>query len=419
MPGEPLTIVGGGLAAGSAVRTLRRQAYDGDVVVIAAEPHHPYERPPLTKEYLRGESDRTALFTPVLDWYRENEADVHVGVSAVAIEPDAHQITLADGRSVTYSKLLLATGSSPRPLSVTGADLRGVLLLRSIRDAELLAASLTDAHRDGAGRLVVIGDGWIGMEVAASARSLGLDVTVVGRGDVPLARVLGTRVGGFYRDLHEGHGVRVRSRARVTGIVGADGRVTGVELAGGEVLPADVVVAGVGALPNVGLAVAAGLRTAPSGLGGGVAVDGTLATSHPDVYAAGDIASIPSPRWGRPVRVEHWATALRTGPHAAKAMLGSGADFARLPYFYSDQFDTSMEYTGFVAPDGGDHEVVFSGDVDAGAFAAFWVRGGRVDAGLSLNLPEATSAIEAIVTTSDAPDDLVDFAGRRGSAATP
>ncbi len=393
----PLVVIGGGLAAASAVRALRKASYDGDLVVYTSEAHHPYERPPLTKDYLRGESDRGSMFTPAEDWYADNDVDVRTGATVVGIDPGAHRITLADGGASGYRRLLLATGSSPRALSVPGSDLRGVLTLRTVDDADLLRASLASAARDGDGRLVVIGDGWIGMEVAASARMLGLDVTVLGRGRVPLAKVLGEEVGGVYADLHRAHGVRLRGGVHIERIVGSDHRVTGVELGDGQIVPADVVVAGIGAVPNVGLAVAAGLDLRRPEVGGGIAVGGTLVTSHPDIFAAGDIASVPSQRWRRPIRVEHWATALRTGPHAARAMLGSDAVYERLPYFYSDQFDSSMEYSGFVdARDGFDRFVV-SGDLGARVFAGFWVKDDVVQAGMTMNVPDRIGDIEALI----------------------
>lgn len=407
----PITIIGGGLASASAARALRREGYDGEVVLLTAEPHHPYERPPLTKDYLRGEADRGAMFKPADSWYVDNDVEVRTGATVVGLDAGAHRLALTDGGTAQYRKLLLATGSTPRTLPVPGADLRGVLTLRTVDSADLLAESMRTALREGAGRLVVIGDGWIGMEVAASARALGMDVTVVGHGAVPLARVLGDAVGAVYAGLHTDNGVRLRPRSRVVGITGADHRVTGAELDGGEVIPADVVLVAVGATPNVGLAAGAGLEVIAPEDGGGVAVDERLATSHPDIYAAGDIAGIPSPIWGRRIRVEHWATALRTGPHAARAMLGADAAYARLPYFYSDQFDTNLEYSGYVGPDSA-ARFVTSGDVDARAFAGFWVSGDRVQAGVTLNVPDRNADVEALISSQEAVEEqtLRDFA---------
>jgi len=392
----PVMIIGGGLAAATTARTLRREGYDGDVLVLCAEPHHPYERPPLSKDYLRGEADRSALFHPSDAWYADNDVEVRTGTAVAAIDPGAHRVTLADGSTAPYRRLVLATGSSPRALAVPGADLRGVLTLRTAADADLLAASMDAALRGGAGRLVVVGDGWIGTEVAASARARGMDVTLLGRGAVPLARSVGDAVGAVYATLHRDHGVRLRPRSDVVRIVGTGQRVSGVELDRGDVVPADLVVVGIGAVPNVGLAAAAGIATVPAGEGGGVAVDGRLQTSAPDVWAVGDIAAVPSPIWGRRIRVEHWATAMRTGPHAARAVLGADAPYARLPYFFSDQYDTSMEFAGFVDPRTA-HDVVMSGDPAARTFAAFWTAGGVVHAGLTMNVPDRIGEIEALI----------------------
>lgn len=412
---EPIVIIGGGLASASASRALREQGYDGDVVLVTAEPHHPYERPPLTKDYLRGDADRSSAFTAGEGWYEDHAVDVRLSTTVVGLDAGDRRLTFADGGGLRYDKLLLATGSTPRPLAMPGSDLLGVHSLRTVESSDLLHESLLAAKRDGAGRLVVVGDGWIGLEVAASARMMGLAVTVLGRGPVPLAKILGTEIGGWYGDVHRANGVELRTDVQVRRIVGADQRVTGVELTDGSIVEADVVVAGIGAIPNVGLAAAAGLELRDPSLGGGVAVDGRLQTSVTGIFAAGDIASIPSPQWGRPIRVEHWATALKTGPHAAKAMLGAEAAYDKLPYFFSDQFDTGMEYTGFVEGSHGYDRVVISGDQDAKSFVAFWLRGGRVQAGMAVNLWERIDRIEELIRTGREFDgeaaELRDFAG--------
>jgi 3-phenylpropionate/trans-cinnamate dioxygenase ferredoxin reductase subunit len=235
---------------------------------------------------------------------------------------------------------------------------------------------------------------------------------VLGHGAQPLAKVLGATMGAFYAAVHTSRGVTLRRQVEVAAIEGTAGRVTGIALSTGELIPADVVLVAVGAVPNIGLAAAAGLELRDRALGGGVAVNGRLAASAPHVYAAGDIASIPSARYGRPLRVEHWATALRTGPHAARSMLGTDADYVRLPYFYSDQFDISMEYTGFVGGADDYDDLHISGDVDAAAFVAFWTKAGVVQAGMSVNTPNRIADIEKLITTGDAlpPDDLRAFA---------
>jgi NADPH-dependent 2,4-dienoyl-CoA reductase/sulfur reductase-like enzyme len=256
---------------------------------------------------------------------------------------------------------------------------------------------LLEASLEGVGRVAVVGDGWIGLEVAASARSLGLDVTVVGRGSHPLGRVLGPEMGDFYAGVHADHDVRLLRRTSVTGLQGAEGRVTGIDLSDGTHVGADVVVIGVGATPNIGLAEVAGLDLRPASLGGGIVVDGMLATSHPDVYAAGDVASIPSLHYGRPLRVEHWATAQESGGHAGRALLGATAPYDKLPYFYSDQYDVGMEYTGWVDVPGGYDDVVVSGSVDTREFVAFWLLDGQVVAGMAVNVWEQMERVEELI----------------------
>lgn len=393
---EPLVIVGGGLAAAGAMRAIREAGHSGDVVVFGSEPHHPYERPPLSKDYLRRESDRSALFPLAPSWYAEHGVDVRTATTAVGLNVADHRLTLADGRQQRYSRLLLATGSTPRAAGIPGEDLLGVLSLRTVESSDLLHATLAAVALAG-GRLVVIGDGWIGLEVAASARALGLDVTVLGHGRQPLGKVLGEQMGAFYAGAHREHGVTLHRQVAVASIEGLAGRVTGVTLADGSTLSADVVLIAVGATPNTGLAVSAGIALRAPELGGGIAVHATLATDAPDVFAAGDVASIPSPVYGRALRVEHWDTAVKTGPHAGAAMLGESAGYDHLPYFYSDQYDIGMEYTGFVAgPDDYD-EVVVSGSLTTREFVAFWTSGGVVRAGMAVNSWDRMPAVDALI----------------------
>lgn len=394
---NPFVLVGGGLTTARAAEALRDEGYDGDVVVVTNEPHHPYERPPLSKDYLRGEAERDAVFPLDEAWYREHAVTVRTNETVVGLDLAAHSLTLSDGASLSFAKVLLAPGSTPRPLDVMGTDLLGVHYLRTLDDSDRISSMLLDASLEGVGRVVVVGDGWIGMEVAASARSLGLDVTVVGRGQHPLGRVLGPEMGSFYAGVHTEHGVRLLSRSSVSGLRGTDGRVTGVDLADGTQLGADVVVIGVGAAPNVGLAEAAGLDLRAAALGGGIAVDGTLATSHPDVFAAGDVASVPSPHYGRPLRVEHWSAAQESGAHAGRAMLGATAAYDKLPYFYSDQYDVGMEYTGWVDAPGGYDEMVVAGSVEARELVAFWLAGGQVVAGMAVNVWEQMERVEQLI----------------------
>jgi NADPH-dependent 2,4-dienoyl-CoA reductase/sulfur reductase-like enzyme len=394
---EPFVLVGGGLSTARAAEALRAGGHDGDLVVVTAEPHRPYERPPLSKGYLRGESDRDAVFPLDEAWYAEHDVEVRTGETVVGLNPAEHTITLSDGATLTFAKALLAPGSTPRALGVPGTDLAGVHYLRTIDDSDRISSTLLEASLEGVGRLVVIGDGWIGLEVAASARSLGLDVTVVGRGPHPLGRVLGQEMSDFYADVHTEHEVRLLRDVSVARLQGADGRVTGVDLTDGTHVGADVVVVGVGATPNVGLAEVAGLDLRPATQGGGIVVDGTLATTHPDVFAAGDVASIPSPHFGRPLRVDHWSVAQESGAHAGRAMLGAPDRYDKLPYFYSDQYDIGMEYTGWVDVQAGYDDVVVSGDVAKRELLAFWRVDGQVVAGMAVNVWDQMERVEELI----------------------
>lgn len=397
MSNAPFVIVGGGLAAAKAAQTLRDEGYEGDLVVVTGEAHRPYERPPLSKDYLRGDADRTAVFTVDEDWFAQH-ADLRTGEPATGLDPVARRLSLADGSTVDYRKLLLATGSSPRPLPIPGADLRGVHLLRTVEQSDLLAAAIKDAEK-----IAIVGDGWIGMEVAASARQLGREVSVFGHGAQPLERVLGPEMGAVFAKLHTDHGVDLHRRSRVARLLGEDGQVTGVETEDGRHVDADTVLIAVGATPNTGLAVEAGINLRSRELGGGIAVDGTLRTSGPDVWAAGDIASIPSIHYGRPMRIEHWQTALDTGPHAAKAMLGAEEPYDKLPYFFTDQYDLGMEYLGFVPGLDAYDEVVVSGSLESLEFVVFWVKTGRVLAGMAVNTWDRTGEIEEIIRAEEPP----------------
>ncbi len=395
----PIVVVGGGLAAARAVATLQDEGHDGDVVVLTSERHRPYERPPLSKDYLRGEVARSALYPLPEEWYGQHGVDLRPGMAALGLHPGDHTVTLSDGSTLRYSRLLLATGSTPRHLSVPGGDLRGLHYLRTIDDADHLAGMLLPAALEGGDPVAVVGDGWIGLEVAASARELGLDVTLLGRGSHPLGRLVGPELGEVFARLHEQRGVRVHRRAPVTAFTHSEGQVTGVVTADGSHVEAAVVVVGIGAVPAVGLAAAAGLELRPATQGGGVAVDGSLRTSHPDVFAAGDIASVPSPQFGRPLRHEHWAGADTTGRHAARAMLGATDAFDALPYFFTDQYDLGMEAVGWIEGPGGYDDVVVSGSLDEREAVAFWRRGGAVQMAMALNtwdrMPDAEELIRS------------------------
>ena len=390
-------IVGAGLAGAKAAQTLREDGFDGDVVLLGEEPERPYERPPLSKGLLLGTVERETVFVHQADWYAKHDVDLRTGVGVAAIDRAARQVELADGQRIGYDTLLLATGSTPRPLDVPGAYFDGVLQLRTLADSDRISAALIDgAH------LVIVGAGWIGLEVAAAARKHGVIVTVVERSELPLLRVLGPDIAQVFADLHRDHGVTFRFGAAVREFRG-DGRVSAVLLRDGTELPADAVVVGVGVRPNVGLAETAGLA-----VDNGVVVDQTLRSSDPRIYAAGDVANAYHPLYGTHLRVEHWATALHSGPAAARSMLGSDLAYDRLPYFYTDQYDLGMEYTGY-APAGGYDTVVVRGDLAKREFIAFWTAGGRVVAGMNVNVWDVTAGIQDLIRAA-APVDLARLA---------
>jgi 3-phenylpropionate/trans-cinnamate dioxygenase ferredoxin reductase subunit len=381
-----LVIVGASLAGAQAAQTLRAEGYQGPLVLIGEEDELPYERPPLSKGYLMGKEPRQKIYVQPAEWYREQRIDLRLGTHVVALDPAEHRLTLADGSRLEYAKLLLTTGARPRPLPVPGAGLDGVHYLRRVEESDRLRELFQTA-----GRIAVIGAGWIGLEVTAAARAAGVAVTVLEMAELPLLRVLGPEVATVFADLHREQGVDLRFGVQVAEIEGEAGSVTGVRLADGTVVTADAVLVGVGIAPAVELAEAAGLE-----VGDGILTDESLRTSDPDVYAAGDVARAQHPLLGKRIRVEHWANALHQPRTAARAMLGQDAVYDRVPYFYTDQYDLGMEYTGYVEP-GGYDRVVFRGDVAGREFLAFWVKDGRVLAGMNMNIWDVTDQIRDLV----------------------
>jgi 3-phenylpropionate/trans-cinnamate dioxygenase ferredoxin reductase subunit len=380
-------IVGASLGGAKAAEALRAAGYDGRIVLLGAETELPYERPPLSKGYLQGKAERETIYVHPREWYADADIDLRLGVTVTGIDRAAHEVVLADGSRIGYTKLLLTTGSSPRQLQVPGADLDGVLYLRSASDSDRIKALIGQA-----GRIAVIGAGWIGLEITAAAREAGVAVTVLETADLPLLRVLGSEVASVFAALHAEHGVDLRFGVQVAEITGSDGRADGVRLSDGTLIPADAVIVGVGITPNTELAATAGLD-----VDNGIRVDAQLRSSDPDIYAAGDVASAFHPILGKHIRVEHWANALNQPQAAARAMAGEQVSYERVPYFFSDQYDLGMEYSGYVEPDGYD-EVVFRGDVDRREFVAFWLgNGGRVLAGMNVNVWDVNDAIQALV----------------------
>ncbi len=384
-------IVGASLAGAKAAETLRAEGFTGRIVLIGEETERPYERPPLSKGYLLGKDPRDKAFVHDAQWYATNDVDLLLGVRATALNVGAHTVTIDDVEPLRYDRLLLATGSRVRHLDLPGSDFLGIHYLRTIVQADILR----DALREGA-RVLVVGAGWIGLETAAAARTHGGTVTVVEMESLPLRRVLGDEVASVYANLHRAHGVDFRFSSGVREFGGLGGRITHAVLSDGTEVPADVAIVGVGISPATELAEGAGIA-----VDNGVVTDSGLRTSAPDVFACGDVASSDNPLFGRRIRIEHWANALNGGKAAGKAMLGQDVVYDRVPYFYSDQYDHGMEYSGYVEPRGYD-QVVFRGDpsvVDAKApeFLAFWVADGRVLAGMNANVWDVQDQIQALV----------------------
>lgn len=382
-----VVVVGAGLAGAKTVEALREGGFDGDVVLLGAETDRPYERPPLSKGYLLGNDARDAAFVHDAGWYAAHDVDLRTGTTVTALDLGARDVVDETGDRTGFDHLVLATGSEPRRLDVPGADLDGVAYLRTLGDSDRLRAALT-ADR----RVVVVGGGWIGLEVAAAGRAAGAHVTVLVRDVLPLVGVLGPELAALFADLHREHGVDLRTRADVVEIVAAGDctSVGGVALEDGTVVPADLVVVGIGAAPRTALAEHARLHVED-----GVVVDQHLRSSHPRVLAVGDIARAAHPLLGTHVRVEHWANALNQPATAAATILGRDEPYDRLPYFFTDQYDLGMEYVGHTG--GGYDEVVVRGDLVARELIAFWRRDGRVVAGMNVNVWDVVDGVQALI----------------------
>ncbi|GGT07494.1 NAD(P)/FAD-dependent oxidoreductase [Streptomyces chromofuscus] len=393
---QTFVIVGGGLAGAKAAETLRAEGFNGRVILICDERDHPYERPALSKGYLLGKEERDSVFVHEPAWYAQNDVELHLGQTVDAIDRTAKTVRFGeDGTVVRYDKLLLATGAEPRRLNIPGTDLAGVHHLRRLAHSDRLRGVLHSLGRDN-GHLVIAGAGWIGLEVAAAARQYGAEVTVVEPEPTPLHGVLGPELGALFAELHRDHGVRFRFGVRLTEIVGQDGMVLAARTDDGEEHPAHDVLAAIGAAPRTALAEAAGLEIADRAYGGGVAVDERLRTSDPDIFATGDVAAFPHALFDTRIRVEHWANALNGGPAAARAMLGEPVTYDRVPYFFSDQYDLGMEYSGW-APPGSYDQVLIRGDAGKREFVAFWLAEGRVLAGMNVNVWDVTEPIQNLI----------------------
>jgi 3-phenylpropionate/trans-cinnamate dioxygenase ferredoxin reductase subunit len=383
MSKQTFVIVGASLAGAKAAQELRDRGFDGRILLIGAESERPYERPPLSKDYLRGESDRAKAYVHDREFYAQHEIELITGHAVTELEAGARRVVLDDGGSVSFDKLLLTTGAEPRRIPAPGADLDGIYYLRTMADSDALRDRI-----EGGGKVAVVGAGWIGSEVAASARQKGAEVTLIDSLALPNERIFGSEIGSFYRDVHAQHGVELALGEGVEGFEGED-RVTGVRTGSGRTIACDFAVVGIGVAPRVELALAAGLE-----LENGVVVDDALRTSAANIYAAGDVANARHPFFARRIRVEHWANALNQGPAAARAMLGDAVSYDRIPYFFSDQYEVGMEYSGY-APEW--DEVVFRGDREGGEFIAFWLYDDRVIAGMNVNVWDVNEQVQALI----------------------
>ncbi|WP_435154264.1 NAD(P)/FAD-dependent oxidoreductase [Amycolatopsis sacchari] len=382
MMSSTYVIIGAGLAGAKAAEALRDKGFDGRVVLLGDEHHRPYERPPLSKGILTGKAERESAFVHPESWYSDHDVDLRLGTRVTAVDRSAREAVLADGSRVGYAKLLLATGAEPRVLP--GAE--NTVRLRRFGDTERLRQVLETGSK-----LAVVGAGWIGLEVASAARQAGLDVVVLEALELPLLPALGREAARVFADLHREHGVDLRLGVRV-----AEAGPDHVRLGDGERIEADAVLVGIGAVPNTALAEGAGLT-----VDNGIQVDAHLRTSDPDIFAAGDVANAYHPSLGRHLRVEHWASALKQPAIAAAGMLGLEAVYDELPYFYTDQYDLGMEYTGL--SDGYDR-VVFRGDVEAREFIAFWLKDGKVVAGMNVNVWDVTDPIKDLIRSGSTVD---------------
>ena len=380
-----IVIVGASLAGASAAITLREHGYQGELTLIGEESVLPYERPPLSKAVLLGNTDEP-------DWvadeatYAEKNITLRRGITATRIDR-ARKVVVASRTEYPYDKLLIATGSAPRRLDLPGADLDGLLTLRTLEES----LALRELFTEGAA-IVIVGAGWIGCEAAAAARQHGANVTMIEPRSQPLLPVTGEQVGACFAALHRDHGVDLRLGIGVTGFAG-DGAVSSVHIKGHASVPADIVLVGVGAAPNIALADAAGLQLAD----GGIAVDATLRSSDPDIYAAGDVAAHDHPKYRHRIRVEHWANAKDQGKHVAANLLGAGEPYLLRPFFFSDQYDLGCEYRGFADP--AKDRLVVRGDLASREFTAFWLRDGAVAAAMNVNQWDDGDTLQELVDT--------------------
>ncbi|HXE73247.1 MAG TPA: FAD-dependent oxidoreductase [Candidatus Nitrosotenuis sp.] len=397
---ESIVLVGGGLAAAWCARTLRQEGYEGRLILVGEEPHLPYDRPPLSKEFLRGEQPRARLDILPAAFYEQNHIEVHLGRRATRLEVPERRLHLDDGTRLTYDRLLLCTGGSPRRLRLPGAELEGLHYLRTVDDSQRLAEKLRPGRR-----AVLIGTGFIGLELAASFRKKGLLVVGIDVLPLPLEPILGPEVGRFFADMHRAEGVELRLGERVERLEG-QGRLQRVVTDRGA-YECDFAVAGIGIIPNLDLVQGTPLET-----GNGLLVDAFCRTNVPEIFAAGDIANMAHPRLGRRLRVEHWQSAMLQGAAAARAMLDRGKPYEELPWFWTDQYNVNVQTIGHVEKPG---PVVLRGEPQSRSFCAFYLEEGRLHMALTCNRPKEQRAARRLiearipVTPEQLADESVDL----------
>lgn len=390
-----VVVVGAGHGGGALVGLLRQFGFAGHITLVGDEPHAPYHRPPLSKAWLTGETTTEALAIKPGKFYEEQNITLHLGQRVKAIDPAAHRLTFDDGETIAYDQLVLATGARARKLPVAGADLPNVLSLRNLADAERLRNALRVDHR-----LVIIGGGYIGLECAATARALGVEVTVVERAPRLLERVASETVAGFLQRAHEARGVRFMLNVGIESIEG-DHAAEGVRLTDGTLIPCDAVIVGIGAEPVTDLAAAAGLACDD-----GVTVDEDCRSSHPDIFAIGDMAKRPHAVYGRPVRLESVPGSAEQARRVATAICGREPAATEVPWFWSDQYDLKLQIVGLATADA--HTVV-RGRADSNSFAVFHLHDGKVIAVEAINAPPAFLAGKKL-TASGKPVDAAALA---------
>ena len=378
-----VVVVGGGLAGAKTAEALRENGFDGDITIAAAEDRLPYERPPLSKSYLISQEGLDEAIVHLQSWYDDQNITLRLGTTVIGIDTGAKTVTLDGGGELAYDQLVLATGASPRALPVPGGDLPGVLTLRTVADSDALREGLTEGKR-----AVIVGGGWIGLEVAAGARQRGAEVTVLEGLELPLFRVLGRELATYFADLHRRNGVDLRTSAKVESVISTDGRATGVRLADGTEVLGDLVLAAVGAAPTTALAEAAGLS-----VDNGIVCDSGGRTSNADIFAVGDVSRWDHPFLGHPIRVEHWANALNQPTRVAAAMMNRELGTAELPFFFTDQYDLGLEYIG----EHTDDDTLVMREVGDGERVAFWTRDGVLVAGMAINVWDQVDPLKALI----------------------